>query len=120
MGNVPIRPLDRIAHLRNALESKGTQFEQTEWNTYFKRYVEASESLQDSKIASLRDLLQKAHEKLKTQKLFKTTPRPPPFYPPRGPLSKHSPRNRWLNCNQLGHWKRDCLQRPCANSSALT
>ena len=47
--------LDEITHLRNALESKGSQVEQTEWDAYFNWYVEAFKSHHDSKITSLKD-----------------------------------------------------------------
>ena len=64
--------LDKIAHLRNALQSKGSQAEQTEWDVYFNWHAEAYKSLQDSKIASLKDALQKTNIKLKRQKRSKT------------------------------------------------
>ena len=44
----------------------------TEWDTYFNWHAEASKRPQDSKIASLKDSLQKANEKLKTQEVPKT------------------------------------------------
>ena len=62
-------PLDKIVHLRSALESQGSQIKQTEWHTYFNWYAEAFKRLlQDSKVASLKNLLQKANEKLKANK----------------------------------------------------
>lgn len=51
MRNVPVRQ----DHLRSAFESKGVP-NQTEWGTYFYWYAEVSK-LQNSKIASLKDLL---------------------------------------------------------------
>ena len=45
--------LDKIIYLRSALESKGSQIKQIEWNIYFNWYAEASKRLQYSKIASL-------------------------------------------------------------------
>lgn len=63
---------DKIVHLRSALESKGLKIKQIEWDTYFNWYIEASKRLQDSKIASLKDSLEKANEKLKTQEVAKT------------------------------------------------
>ena len=47
--------LDKLVHLRSALESKGSQIKQTEWDTYFNWYAETSKSLQDFIIPSLRD-----------------------------------------------------------------
>lgn len=32
--------LDRIIYLRSALESKGSQIKQTEWDTYFNWYAQ--------------------------------------------------------------------------------
>lgn len=63
--------LDKIVHLINALESKGSQIKQTDRDTYF-NWHRTSKSLQDSKIASLKDDLQKAKEKLRTQEVPKT------------------------------------------------
>ena len=64
--------LDRITHLTHLLESKRCEVEQTEWDAYFNWYTEAYKRLQDAKIASLKDMLQKANEKLKTQEGPKT------------------------------------------------
>ena len=97
--------LDKITHVRNVLESKGSQGEQIEWDAYFNWYTDAYKRLQGSKMSSLKDSLQKANEKLKMQKASKTTPRSPPLHPPKGLSSKH-----WLR-------NRDCPQRPYANSS---
>ena len=62
--------LDTIAYLRNVLNSRESQVEQTEHNAYFNWY--ASKSLQDPKITSLKDPLQKANEKLKAQEITET------------------------------------------------
>ena len=56
----------------------------TEWGTYFNWHEEVSKRLQNSKIASWKNSLQKANEKSKTQEVSKTkdhradvTPNPP-------------------------------------------
>ena len=49
--------VDKIVQLRGSLKSKGSQIKQTEWDTYFNWYVEASKRLLDSKIASVKILL---------------------------------------------------------------
>lgn len=60
--------LEKITHLGSALESKGSQIKQIEWDAYSNRYAEASRRLQDAKLASLKkNLLQKTNEKCKTQ-----------------------------------------------------
>lgn len=59
--------LDKIIHLRSVLESQFSQSKQTEWDTYFNWYAEASTRLHDSRMTSLKDLLQKVNEKLRTQ-----------------------------------------------------
>lgn len=64
-------PLDKIVHLRSTVVKKGSWIKQIEQDTYFNRYAEASKSLQNSKIASLKTVLQKANEKLKTQEVSK-------------------------------------------------
>ena len=51
--------LNRMAHLTSALESEGSQIKQTEKDTYFNWHAEDSKRLQNSKIASLKDVLQK-------------------------------------------------------------
>ena len=78
--------LDNIAHLRNALERKRSQVEQIEWDVYFNWHSEASKSLQNSKIASLKDSLQKANEKLKIQEVPKTTDNRTDVTPPPPPI----------------------------------
>lgn len=60
--------LDKIVHLRSALESKSSLIKSTEWDDCFNWYEEGSKRLQDAKIDSLKDLLQKANKKLKTQR----------------------------------------------------
>lgn len=55
--------LNRIVYLRNVLESKESQTRQIEWDACFNWYAEAYKSLQISKMASLKDSLQKANEK---------------------------------------------------------
>ena len=40
-------PVDKSIYLRSAFESEGSQINQTEWDTYFNWYAEASKSLQD-------------------------------------------------------------------------
>ena len=59
--------LDKIIHLRGALEDKGSQIKQTEWDSYFNWHAETPKKLQNSKNlkTSLKDSLQKANEKLK-------------------------------------------------------
>lgn len=57
----------RVIHLEGALGNKEPQINETEWDTSFDAHVEAAPNLQDSKIASLRDWLQEADDKLKTQ-----------------------------------------------------
>lgn len=64
--------LDKSVHLRSALESKDSQIKQMERVAYFNWYAEGSERLQDSKIASMKDLLQKTNGKLKTREVPKT------------------------------------------------
>ena len=64
--------LYKIVYLRSTLASKGSQIKQTECDTYFNWHAEASERLQDSKIALLKNLLQKANKKLETQEVPKT------------------------------------------------
>ena len=64
--------LDKVIRLRSALVSKRSQVEPTEWDVYLNQYAEASKVLQESKVASLQDSLQKANEKLKTQEVPKT------------------------------------------------
>lgn len=76
--------LDKIVHSKRALESKISQIKQIEWDTYFNCYAEACKRLQDSKRASLRDILRKANEKLKPQEApntndCKTDVTPPPL-----------------------------------------
>jgi len=45
----------------------------------------------------------KGNEKLKTQRISKTTPKASPLHPPRSITSKHWPRHQHIICNQLGH-----------------
>lgn len=59
--------LDKTAHLRKALESKKSQVEQNSVPPFSS--AEASKGLQGSKIASSKDLLQDANEKLKIQQV---------------------------------------------------
>ena len=67
---------------------QGFPNQQPKWDTYFNWYSEASKWLQNSKIASLKDSLQKDYEKLKTQEVPKTEDHETdltcsfPFYPP--------------------------------------
>ena len=64
--------LDKVIHLLSTIEVKISQIKSTGWDTYcFNCYPKASKSLQDSKIASLKDSLQKANKKLKTQEELK-------------------------------------------------
>lgn len=49
-----------MVYLRNTLETKSFYVKQTECDTYFSWYAEASKMFQDSKIASLKNSLQKA------------------------------------------------------------
>ena len=64
--------LDKIIYLRNTLKSKGFQIKQMEWDTYFNWHVVASRSLQDFKIVSLKNLLQKANKNERHQEVPKT------------------------------------------------
>ena len=50
-------------NFRSALESKDSQIKQTEWDTYFNWDADAAKRFQNSKIASLKDSLQKGNEK---------------------------------------------------------
>ena len=52
MKNVPVRQ-----DFKSTLKSKDFQITQTEWDTYFNWYAGASKMFQNSKIASLKDLL---------------------------------------------------------------
>ena len=61
--------IDKVAHLKDTLKNKGVP---VEWDVYFNYYAEAYKRLQTSKIASLKDSIQKANEKLKRQKTPKT------------------------------------------------
>ena len=61
--------LDKTFHLKRTLERNGSQIKQTVWDTYFNWHAESSKSLQYSKVASLKDSLQKANKKLKTQEV---------------------------------------------------
>lgn len=56
--------LDKILYLRTALKNKAPK--QTEWDTYLSLYAKAFKKLQDSKITSLKESLEKVNEKLKT------------------------------------------------------
>ena len=57
--------LNRIVYLRNVLESKEYKTRQIKWASCFNWYAEAYKSLQISKMASLKDSLQKANERCK-------------------------------------------------------
>lgn len=107
--------LDKITHLKRALENKGSHIKQTERNAYFYWYTEAARfiRLQNSKIASLKNLLQKANKHLKIQDSKQkrlqlqalrgqelNIPGPPTSHPPRGPPLKPWPSDRFLSCNQ--------------------
>lgn len=63
MGSVPIRPEHsfKMSTWKQGLPNK------TEWETYFNWHAKTSKSLQDSKITSLKDSLQKANKELNTQ-----------------------------------------------------
>lgn len=61
--------LDKIVHLRSSFRSQGKL---TEQDTYFNWHAETPQSHQASKIASLKDSLHKANEKLKIQEVSKT------------------------------------------------
>lgn len=94
--------LDKTVRLRSALESKGSHIKQTECNAYFHWYVDASQKLQDSKIASLKNVLQNDSENLMTQDCKQQSANPltlqlqqlqvqaPKITP--GPLTLHFPR----------------------------
>ena len=62
---------DKIFHLHSPFEGKGSQIKHTEWDTYFNWYVEASESLQDSKRASLKYSFKKANEDRRHKRCLK-------------------------------------------------
>ena len=63
----------KITVFKSTAEIKGSQIKPTERDTYyFSWYAEASKRFEDSKIASQKDSLQKANEKLKAQKVPKT------------------------------------------------
>lgn len=65
VGNVSIRQDCSYKNLK-------VKVLQTEWDTCFNWYTAVSKRLQDSKIASLKYLLHKANEKLKTQEVPNT------------------------------------------------
>lgn len=62
MENAPIR---QNHSLKKYTWKQGFPDQQTEWNTYFNWYTEAPQRLQDSRIALLKDSLQKANKKVK-------------------------------------------------------
>lgn len=62
--------LDKIVHSIRATESKGSQINQT--GIHILIGMKASKRLKESKIASLKNQLQKAKEKLRAQKVPKT------------------------------------------------
>ena len=64
--------LNRIVYLRNVLESKEYQTRQIKWDSCFNWYAEAYKNLLFSKMASLKDSLQKANEKWKMQEVANT------------------------------------------------
>lgn len=64
MENAPIR---QNHSLKKYTWKQGFPDQQTEWNTYFNWYTEAPQRLQDSRIALLKDSLQKANKKKKIQ-----------------------------------------------------
>lgn len=61
MENIPVR--QNCCSFKTCIWKQGLSDHQTEWDTYFNWHGKASRRLQDSKIASLKDVLQKANEK---------------------------------------------------------
>lgn len=94
--------LDKIVHLRSRLESKGSQIKKQNGIpilTGMQKLPKPSR-FQNSFTASF---VAKGNEKVKTQKISKTTPKASPLHPPRNTTSKHWPRHQHIIRNQLGH-----------------